>query len=188
MNEKIESLVVELSMNPFSPELNFACAVEYQRLNQSASAVSFYLRAAEYGYDNSPEIVYSSLLKMAECFNDQNDRSYTVTNCLLQAIAYLPNRPEAYFLMSVYYEQVKQWQECYTFSQLGIEASKNLLSSLPVNVGYDGEYCLTFHKAVSGWWIGRKEESINLFNYILSIPKILPVYKNAIESNLKGMI
>ena len=43
---KIEELVVQLSKDPFNPELNFECAVEYERINQTASAVSFYLRTA----------------------------------------------------------------------------------------------------------------------------------------------
>jgi hypothetical protein len=46
---KIEELVVGLSHDPFNPDLNFAVAVEYEKQNQTASAVSFYLRTAEYG-------------------------------------------------------------------------------------------------------------------------------------------
>jgi len=39
---KIEDLVVELSKDPFNPVLNFDVAVEYEKQNQTASAVTFY--------------------------------------------------------------------------------------------------------------------------------------------------
>ena len=45
----IENLIVDLSHDPFNPVLNFDVAVEYEKSNQIASAVSFYLRCAEYG-------------------------------------------------------------------------------------------------------------------------------------------
>ena len=38
---KIEQLVADLSKDPFNSSLNFAVAVEYERINQTASAVSF---------------------------------------------------------------------------------------------------------------------------------------------------
>ena len=54
---KIEQLVVELSHDPFNPELNYTVALEYEKQKQTASAVSFYLRTAEYGYNTHQEIV-----------------------------------------------------------------------------------------------------------------------------------
>ena len=46
----ITDLIFELSKDPFNPVLSFRIAAEYQRIGQTASAVSFYLRTAEYGY------------------------------------------------------------------------------------------------------------------------------------------
>ena len=184
MNKTIENLVVDLSHSPFNPELNFKCAVEYQKLNQTASAVSFYLRAAEFGVDTHKEIVYASLLKIAECFNNQKDRQWNVTNYLLHAVSYLPERPEAYFLYSQYYEKESQWQECYTWAQMGLSANHSL-KPLPTNVGYDGYCSLEFQKAVSGWWIGKKDESRFLFQKLQKYENIPTAYKNAIESNLE---
>ena len=120
MNKTIEDLVVKLSHDPHNPELNFACAVEYERLNQTASAVSFYLRCAEYGYESHKLLTYNSLLRMARCFEDQTDRQYTVSNCILQAMTVLPERPEAYFMLSQFHEKSQAWQECYTYAELGL--------------------------------------------------------------------
>jgi tetratricopeptide (TPR) repeat protein len=179
---KIEQLVVKLSKDPFNPALNFDAAVEYKRQNQTASAVSFYLRTIEYGHESHPTLVYASLLKMAHCFADQNDRQATVSNCLLQAVAYLPYRPEGYFLLSQFHERLGQWQECYTWANMGLH--NQLTSPLPVHVGYEGSYVLLFEKAVAAWWIGRKDESIQIFGR-LNAMEIDPGYKAAVQNNLE---
>ena len=54
---RIEDLVVELSKDPFNPELNFKCAVEYKKLNQTASAVSFFTAASFLAYGNNLTVV-----------------------------------------------------------------------------------------------------------------------------------
>ncbi len=182
---KIEDLVIELSVDPFNPELNFKCAIEYQNINQTASAVSFYLRAAEYGVDTHPDIAYTSLLLMANCFADQNDRVNTVTNCILQAIAHIPQRPEAYFLMSQFYERQASWQECYTWAEIGLSMSE--YDPLPADVGYNGRYVLEFEKSVSAWWIGRKEEAVSILND-LNNKDMSEEYKNAVRFNLERII
>jgi len=178
----LENLIVDLSHDPFNPILNFNVAVEYERLNQTASAVSFYLRCAEYGTETESQHVYASLLKLAKCFDNQNDRVNTVSNCLLQAIAYLPYRQEAYFLMARFHERLSQWQECYTYSQIGLR--QYILPDLPADVEYKGEYCLRFEKAVSAYWLGRKQESLDLFTE-LSYESISEEYANAVKSNLE---
>jgi tetratricopeptide (TPR) repeat protein len=181
---KIEQLVVELSKDPFNPVLNFDVAVEYEKQNQTASAVSFYLRTAEYGYESHPTLVYASLLKVAHCFDDQNDRQATVSNCLLQAVAYLPYRPEGYFLLSQFYERLEQWQECYTWANIGLHNQLN--SPLPVDVGYEGQYVLLFEKAVAAWWIGRKDESLELLHKLDGM-KLNPKYAEAVKNNLERL-
>lgn len=184
MNKIIEELVIKLSHDPFNPELNFKCALEYQKLNQTASAVSFYLRTAEFGLDTHKEITYTSLLKIAECFGDQKDRQWNVTNYLLHAIAYLPERPEAYFLMSQYFEVSSQWQESYTWAQMGINAN-HTLKHLPAHVGYEGLYVLEFQKAIAGWWIGRKDESKFLLEKINKYENLSDKYKTVVMANLE---
>lgn len=180
----IEDLIIDLSNDPFNHEKNFAVAIEYQKLNQTASAVSFYLRTAEYGPDKESPHVYAALLKMARCFNDQNDRRHTVTNCLLQAIAYWPERPEAYFYLSQFHEREKNWQEAYTFAEVGLHLED--FEELPGNLDYYGKYCLVFEKAVSAYWVGRKDESIMLMIQ-LKMQSVMEEYAMAIDNNLRGL-
>ena len=177
----LEDLISDLSHYPFHPILNFDVAVEYEKSNQIASAISFYLRCAEYGKYTHPQYVYASLLKLAKCFEDQNDRLTTVSNCLLQAIAYQPTRAEGYFLLSRFHERAGNWQECYTFACLGLSAINS--DDLPVDVDYKGSYCLEFEKGVSAFWIGRKQESVDIMRK-LSYESIAEEYANAVKSNL----
>ena len=183
----IKDLIVQLSNNPFSPELNLKIADEYERMGQTASAVSFYLRTAEYGYYTHYDHVYASLLKSAECFAQQKNREHTVQNLYYKAIAYLPNRPEAWFLFSRYFEQNKKWQESYTYAEVGLSLPATKNKPLPIWVGYTGRYGLTFEKAVSAWWVGRQDESVSLLKELLQEKNIDSNHLQAVKNNLKNL-
>jgi tetratricopeptide (TPR) repeat protein len=183
MYDRINKLVTTLANDPFNPVLSLTIATEYESIGQTASAVSFYLRTAEYGYYSHPEHVYASLLRSSECFEGQKGRTHTVLNLILKAIAYIPQRPEAWFVLARYYERNQKWQECYTASEVGLTFSQLDLKPLPLSVGYEGEYVLTFEKAVSAWWVGRKDESLSLFHE-LNKKELALIYKNAVEENL----
>jgi hypothetical protein len=182
----IKELTLKLAENPQDVENNFNLAAAYENQSQYASAAGFYLRAAEYGYKTHSLITYTSLLKMALCFGAQGERNKTVYNNIMQAIAYLPNRPEAYFLLSRIKERNKEYQECYTYAELGLLFATNSYNqSLPGYVEYNGTYCLLFEKAVAGWWIGRKYESKTLFQHLLDDHAMTEEYVNGCLNNLK---
>jgi FkbM family methyltransferase len=184
MSNKINNLIITLANDPFNPVLSLNIATEYENIGQTASAVSFYLRTAEYGYYSHPEHVYASLLKSAHCFSSQKNRENTVVNLYLKAIAYLPSRPEAWFLLSRWYERNQKWQESYSMAEVGLSFGHLKSGPLPVWVDYPGEYGLRFEKAVSGWWVGRKDEAINILKELLH-EDIHYIYRSAIHNNLK---
>ena len=183
MYNKINSLIVTLANDPFNPVLSLSIATEYENIGQTASAVSFYLRTAEYGYYSHPEHVYAALLKSAHCFSNQKHRDHTVVNLYLKAIAYIPSRPEAWFLLSRWYERNQKWQESYTAAEVGLSFGHFKAGPLPVWVEYPGEYGLRFEKAVSGWWVGRKDEAVTILKELL-LEDIHHVYRSAIYNNL----
>lgn len=180
----LPNLIVRLSHDPFNFSLNFDVAEEYLRNNQTASAVSFYLRTVEYGPDKS-EKGYTALLRMGLCFDDQQGREYSVSNCLLQAIAYDDTRPEAYWLLSKHHERAQQWQESYTYAVLGLGWLTEH-SPLPANLGFDVTASLQFQKGVAAWWIGRKEESLQILRD-LSNQDLSPMYREAVNYNLEKL-
>lgn len=180
----LPNLIHRLSQDSYNPYLNFDVAQEYLRLNQTASAVSFFLRCAEYGESDKQykEIVYGSLCAIAKCFDDQKGREYSVTNALLQAIAFDDSRPEAYWLLANFHERLGNWQECYTFALLA--DSWNLeIEPLPIDLGYK-PYAPEFQLAVSAYWIGRLGESINRFTKLTEMD-LDPVYEQAVKDNLE---
>lgn len=181
----LPNLIVRLSQDPFNSDLNFDVAEEYLLLNQTASAVSFYLRCVEYSPPANTK-GYTSLLRMAKCFNDQSGRELSVTNCLLQAITYDDTRPEAYFFLSQYYERCQQWQESYTFAILGLGWA-NGIDPLPTETEYDGMYCLEFQQAVAAWWLGRKEESLGILNALANRNDLKQMYTDAVTYNLEKL-
>jgi tetratricopeptide (TPR) repeat protein len=180
----LDELIYALSKDPFDPKLNFDVAVEYEKADQIASAVSFYLRTAEYGKEWGDLYVYTSLLKLAKCFNDQNDRFTTVETCLMQAIGYDPDRPEGFFLLSQFHERQGNWRKAWVYARIGQNIANDDFgfSPLPADVGYVS-YALEFEEAVAAWWLGRKQESIDIFNELLRLD-ISDEYRNAIEANL----
>ena len=184
--DSIKTLIERASFQPFDPNTNFWIGEEYLKIDQTASAVSFYLRAAEYGYETHPNIVYTSLLRIALCFDKQQGRGHSSVTSILQAISYMPNRPEGYFYLSRYNERMGNWQEAYTFADLGLRYAERT-EPLPVNVEYPGKYALLFEKAVSGWWLGREKESHDIFKDLLKNYPIAPEYREGILNNLKNV-
>jgi hypothetical protein len=186
-NEIIERLVVEASSDPLNPRKNFDIAVEYEKLGQNAAAFGFYLRAAEYGYETEPLITYTSLLRMSICIGVQRGRNHTASSLILQAIAYLPKRPEAYFLLSRFYEKDSNWQECYTYATVGLETLKESQAVLPVEIDdYHADCALEFQAAISAWWIGRESESVERL-LLLSKQSLPKEYALAVKNNLQRL-
>ena len=161
MLNNITNAIIALSNNPNNAELNFNAALEYDKINQTASAVSFYLKAAE--YSDNKEMSYASLIKLGLCFDKQGQRNSSVTNSYMQAIELIPNRPEAYYMLSKFYEKNGNWQECYTFAKMGLFFKDNIMAELPCDLGYMDKPAFNLQKAVSAWYIGRPNESKNLF-------------------------
>ena len=181
------NLIAEFSTDPFNPEKNFKIALEYEALNQTASAVSFYLRAAEYGYESHPLIVYTSLIKMSQCFKRQGDRAATVFNNLSQALTYLPERPEAYFFLANFHEGQREWQQSYSMSVVGMNATLGKsFPRLPAPTGYYGSFCLKFQKAISAWWVGRRFETQELLLQLADM-ELPPEYHKAVHYNLEKL-
>jgi hypothetical protein len=149
-----------------NPENNFALALEYKNIGQTAAAVSYFLRAADRTTDLN--LAYECLLHMAACFNSQKNRDYTVRGLYQHAIATLPKRPEAYFLYARYLEWITQYAESYTTCNIALTTADFDLPSLKTDIDYPGKYGIIFEKAVSSYWWGKGMESRRLFQQLVS--------------------
>lgn len=179
----IKELVKRLSADPYNPEINYFLGANYEYVGQTAAALSFYLRAAEYGERTHPEMVYASLLKIALCLNHQENRNWNVSNSLYQALQYSPRRPEAYYLLSKFYEQTGNWRESHTFAELGLMFSFAEHPELPLDIGYKGPVSFLLQKGISAWWVGRQEESRGILSSMLGMQDIDENHRNALVAH-----
>ena len=180
------SLLNSYVNDPQNPDNNFIFGLFYEDKGQTASALSYYLRSAE--RSNNSMFKYEALLRAATCFEKQGARNFTVKGLLQHAVAIQPQRPEAYYLLSRFYEKEKKdgsWQDSYMISSLGNSIANISCSPLKTKTSYPGEYGLLFQKAVSGWWCGLCNESRELFKLILKNHKPDAEHLKSILNNLQ---
>lgn len=178
----LQYLLEKYIQDPSNPEYNWEIALEYFNKGQTASAISFFLRCAERSKDRA--LQYESLLKISESYKLQGGRSYTVESLLKQAIALFPTRPEAYFMLSEFYQQEEKWLDGYTIANVG-ETMSNTFNYTPLRnlTQYPGKYGLTFLKSVTGWWCGFMDESEKLLRDLVHYQPLNIIYKNACRNN-----
>jgi tetratricopeptide (TPR) repeat protein len=141
---------------------NFNLAVEYDKLNQGAAAISYYLRAAERTQDDM--LSYYCLIRMAQLFTVQTNRARTVHGLYKIAIAFKPERSEAYYCYSKLLESEGDNITSYLMCELGLRGEVAPRNDF---IGYPGPYGLLFQKSVASWWVGKpKEARIALHNII----------------------
>lgn len=173
--------------DPADAENNFSLALYYDNLGQSAAAISYYIRTAE--RTDSDLLKYECLIKSAMCFDKQGTRSFSVKGMLQHAVALLPKRPEAYFLLSRYHEREAKegdWFLCYMLSSVGLEVCQFDNPPLRTAIDYPGKYGILFEKAVSSWWCGLCEESRELFKDLLKNYKLDDIHRKAVIANLQS--
>lgn len=164
--------------SPKSPENNFNLALAYLAIGQTTSAFSYFLRTAELSNDDN--LVYESLLQGGLCLAQQVNHNKSERGMYLHAISLEPTRPEAYYLLSQFYEKTDDWFGAYTMANIGLASTKEV--NTYSNINYPGKYGLIFQKAVTAWWVGRHQESEKLFNE-LSVN-----YENVMSNSFKELV
>ena len=163
------------------PIINLALGQEYESIGQTGAAISFYLRTAERSTSDLQQ--YDALIRCCICLEKQKTRDDTEKGLLLKAIALIPSRPEAYFLLSRVHENRTEWQEGYTIAVLGLAYSDFSTDSI-VPEFYPGYYGLLFQKGVTSWWVGLTEQSRQIMLFLKDNYKMLPIFQTAVNNNL----
>lgn len=183
----MDDLLLEYSADPKNSELNFELAVAYKDLKHYAAACSYFLRCAEWA--QLPEdriLVYEALLQMSVCFRELGNREWSEEGWLLHAVSLIPERPEAYWLLSLLYERQRKWQECYMFAVIGLNCPK-ITYHLKNDIGYESSYVLEFQKAVAAWWIGRFSESRMIFMTMPDRFRLSERYVQLVQHNISSI-
>lgn len=170
--------------NPVDPELNFGLGFEYEQKKQYAGAVSHYLRAAEYGNPVTDRLlIYEALIRMSICFRTLGQREHSESCWLLHAISIAPERPEAWWLLSLHYEHRQQWHEAYTAACAGFDVTAQNHKKLKTDIGYEGQYVLMFQMAVTAWYTGKSRRSRELFYALPDLP-LNDYYRQLVQNNI----
>lgn len=175
-----------------TPENMFYVAQEYEAFGQTASAIGFYHQCAE--RTNNDALSYECLLRMSICYREQGDRKAHEKNSLLMAIALIPDRPEAYFLLSLVCERIahnddhQRWWDSYTYACIGESVADNSHQPLQSDIDYYGPHFFLFQKAVTLWWVGRCDESRELFQQLSKRKDYPKQVQELIEDNLVNLM
>lgn len=184
MND-LQELLNYFVVNPEEVDINFKLGNYYNSIGQTASAISYYIRTSE--RTNDKEQAYSCLLAAANCFDLQGCRSNSVKGMLQNAISLLPSRPEAYFLLSRFYERQSNYQDSYLIASIGESVSDRECRPLDINVGYPGFYGIIFEKAVSAWHCGLCDESCNLHYNLLEKYEMDSIHTGTVSYNIDNL-
>jgi SAM-dependent methyltransferase len=171
-------------------ELNYQLALLYENLDQTAAAITYYLRAAE--RTDIQEHAYECLLRVGNCFNKQGNRANTVQKTYKQALSLLPKRPEAYLCLSKFFEINNGNSDAYLFADLGLKFADFNLPPLRTNVCYPLTKCysgLLLEKAICSWGWGKNNETRELFTalYHQFYYDFNDDYKDLIKNNMKKL-
>lgn len=175
---KLKEQLAKFIKSPYNPINNFNMGICYSNIGQTTSAYTFFLRTTDYSDDD--DLIYESLIQAGRCLARQGNHKMSERGMYLHAISLQPNRPEAYYILSQYYEQSKDWIGSYSTACTGLETTKHILTTS--NLEYPGYYGLVFQKAVSSWWIGRHLESKELFK------RLVNDYKSKMNFKFKELV
>jgi tetratricopeptide (TPR) repeat protein len=182
-NKKLKELLKEYAITPEDTIINLQIAYEYFKLEQTASALTFFQRAAELSTDDN--LAYECLIYIAKCLVKQGRRLYNAKNSILQAEALMPNRPEAFFEESLIEEQNSNWQEVYTSA---IVAKNNWNNAQTYTSGeFYEKYQIDFQIALSLYNINRHEDSKAMFLSIKSDYIMNDYYADLVDINIKNL-
>jgi GR25 family glycosyltransferase involved in LPS biosynthesis len=177
-----EQLLYDYALDPENPEHNFQLGLWYENGGHNSAALSYFLRCAERSEDDT--LTYEALIHGSNCYDRQGTRDLTAKGILQQALMVLPDRPEAYFLLSRFSERREYWQDCYIYANSGLEYADFDLKPLKTNVEYPGKYGLLYEKSVASWWWGKGKETRQLLQEIKENYELTPEYYDIVGKKL----
>jgi len=186
----LESLLNEYIMDTENPILNYKMGLEYEKIGQTAAAISYLLRAAERTKDKL--LSYECLLRVGRCFETQKNRNYTVKSMYRNAIDLCPDRPEAYYLLARNYNSEHNYADSFLICSMADNNCKEHTYS-DIGSDYPGRWGLYYCEAIASWWYGKNERSRRLFKTLKRLywndmdnshREEVDNYMNTIESKL----
>lgn len=185
VNTYTPKILSEFCLNTKSELTNYKLAEYYFIRKNYASALSFYLRTAEYG--STTDLIYESLLKVAICISKVGKRPTSEKSAFNTAIAFQPQRPEGYYFLSLFHEFRKEWTDSYTMASISLSLAHNITPIMGID--FYNSYQLLFQKAVASWWVGKGKESRELFFDLAHnrSSEMNDYYKQLVQNNITSL-
>lgn len=162
MKEKLQDYVTDNE----NPLYNFELGLEYEKIGQTSSAISFFLRCAERSHTHDITMTYESLLHMGHLYDIQGRREKTATSCWKKALTLAPLRPEAYYYLSRLSNWNGNYDEAYMLTTIALNFCDFNLDTLK-NTDYIDpktyKVNILFDYGLSAWWWGKVDESTDIF-------------------------
>ena len=160
----LKEKVVEFINNPYDLNINLDLGYLYEKENQYASAISHYMRGAEYGLDSNSDnkkiLISECLFRAAEVFNKLGSRVHSTKALLSHAISNTPTLPQLYLFLSKIHEQQGEWNECNAMCNVGLELKDSYIQfKYDIRSYQDTINELMFQKAVSNYQIGKTDKA-----------------------------
>jgi|TARA_R110000824_G_scaffold154396_5_gene326500 hypothetical protein len=178
LEEKLKDYIYDTE----NPMKNFDLAQEYELLGQTASAIGLYLRCAE--ITDNDNLAYEALLRMGICYITQGKRDAHVKIAYQNAIGLLPERPEAYNLMSIYFESINDYHEVYAWAKMGLTACNFDLIPLITDTSYKGKESLLLQEAVGAWYVGHSDESRDKYTQLSLLSHLDSDIRASVDNSL----
>jgi GR25 family glycosyltransferase involved in LPS biosynthesis len=175
----------EYSTNIDDPECNFKMGEFYFHQGHTAPALSFFLRCAE--RTDNKLLAYEALIYGYMCYREQKIRDETAKSLIMHALCLLPERPEARWILSVFFEQKSEWMYAYYHACQGLETSDREFEPLKYYKEYPGKVGLLFQKAIVGYWWGKNDECKNILIDLRDNHQLTDTYKQGVLDNLKRL-
>jgi len=166
-----------------NPKYNFKMGMYYFEKGHTAPALSYFLRCAE--RTNDKNLAYEALIFGYLCYKEQKIRDETAKSLIMHAVCLVPERPEARWLLSVFYEQKEQWMYAYYHANRGLEGCEQNFDPLENYKDYPGKIGLLFQKAIVGYWWGKNDECKSILLDLYNNYELNEVYKQSVKNNLK---
>lgn len=185
-NKVNNQLLMDYINDPHNPLKNFKLGYDYERLGQTAAAVSFYLRAAE--KTDETFLQYECFLRLARCFELQKNRNFTVTGLFQRAITIEPTKPEAYFFLAKHHLDTGDHQSAFLYSTIGMSLYKPNDNEFVSKVNFSDIDELLYIRAISGWYVGFYNQSKQWLLKLQKDSKLSDTYQKDIEKFLQDVV
>lgn len=157
----LQTVLEKHIMDPKNDSLCYDLAKEYDKIENGAMAVSLYLKAADMSEDTF--LQYKCMIGIGRCYDRQRDRGFTVEGAFQDAVALVPDTPQAHYLLAKHYEATSQWKKCLMHANLGLSVDHVDGGALDEELGYPGWHYLKFLQALATWYIAGQQNGKELF-------------------------